>query len=344
MFGLETVVYWNSQAIGWLIVVLLAGLVGVFLLSVEKAGPAARLLGMTFLATAMFNSGYVFAQAVLHPVGAYHRWLTIPAVMTVITVFASFFLNWGRDRAHGRTGGLLLMGSGGAVASLIYFAIANRRTVPRLDFVAAYWDFEQQFPNVLIGVFIAFYLVVLIVVAAHGITHALPGQRRALAGILVAFLVASALPSITNLASRSGQVARNVHVSMTTPLFVIGLFSIAIIYINTTTERTTFMAKIVGVSVATFLLIFQVISMFALEDQEVAYDTARRQDQSLWLAGGRARTRVRYFDRHEFSGLGPVSTRQTESVEGVPSPADSAAEARNALVRAKLVRLENAAR
>ncbi len=339
MFGLETVVYWNASAIGALVVVLMAGLCGAFLFSLRSADRSTLLLALTFLFTAAFNGGYVVAFLVPKSWAAWHRWITVPSVLVVMVFMTAFVGTFGNESAPRNVRRLIGWGLGiGAVATGM-FCWSSWSTSPSFDFTAGAWDFERPGPNVNFAIVIAAYVGVFLVVAARQIVRIPPPSRYALLALCVSFLIASVVPSITNISSRNGSFPRGLHHFLSTILFVVGLFLIAIIYINTTTERTTFMAKIVGVSVVTFLLIFQVISMFALEDQELAYDTARRQDQSLWLAGGRARARVRYFDRHEFSGLGPVSTRQTESAEGNRSAAQSAAEARNTLVRAKLVRL-----
>lgn len=336
MFGLETVVYWNAAAIGALVVVLMAGLCGAFLFSLRSADRSTLLLALTFLFTAAFNGGYVVAFLVPNSWAAWHRWITVPSVLVVITFMTAFVSKFGDDPFPSATRGLIRWGLGlGAVATGM-FCWSSLNTTPTFDFTAGAWDFERPGPNVNFAIGIAAYVGVFLVVAGRQIVRIAPPSRYALLALCVSFLIASVVPSITNITSRNGSFPRGLHHFLSTILFVVGLFLIAIIYINTTTERTTIMAKIVGVSVVTFLLIFQVISMFALADREHVYDSARLQDLALHELGGRTRSRLRYMDRYDFSAGASEARRLVGTDVPAPNDASSAAEVRNVLFYERL--------
>ena len=325
------IIYWNAQAIGALTVVLLAGLVGAFLFTIRPAKVATRMLAVVFAFVALLNVGYVVGQSVFHPAGAWHRLITIFSVNVVIPFFIAFILNFGGD-AHARlTRWVLIVGTAIPFAMAFAFGILAYQAGATYDFTAVSWDFESRAPNVAIAVVIAFGVLAFLGFAVLRASELDRRNRYVLLSMALSFLAASLVPSITNILSRSGQIPRGAHQTLAAGCFMIGLFLIIIIYINTTTERTTFMAKIVGVSVVTYLLLFQFISMFALEDQERAYDGARNRDVSLQLAKRRTRQAIQYIDRHDFGATAEDEREIGAALTRAPRGPIGTAEARNAL-------------
>lgn len=340
----EQWIYWNASAVGTLIVVVFAGLGGTFLMLLRPGSTQSRLLGAVFLSTAVFNCGYLFASLVVLPAGALHRWVTVPAVLVVVAFFAAFLARNGPQPNLRLSRWIVLLGILGVCVATSGFVVLTLSDVAYFDFAAHYWDFANYHANVGVAILITIYLVCLTAVAIYRAFQIPSRARVILLALTVSFLVASAVPSVTNLASRSGTMARALHQSLIVPLFVLGLFLIAIVYVNTTDDRTTFMAKIVGVSVATFLLLFQMISIFALDDRERAYDASRSTDLSLQLISRHPRHPLRYLNKYTFTENGPVAERlprkMSAGAEATPPHLSSGLpEARNTLFLESLKKL-----
>jgi HAMP domain-containing protein len=61
-----------------------------------------------------------------------------------------------------------------------------------------------------------------------------------------------------------------------------------VVFLNTTPDRTSFMSKIIGISLATFLLVMQVLASRTLTRRDVDYDTLKKEEAGRVLLGGRA--------------------------------------------------------
>lgn len=75
---------------------------------------------------------------------------------------------------------------------------------------------------------------------------------------------------------------------------ILGAFVIVIIYMNNTSDKTTFMAKIILVAVVVFLLMLQGIAYFSFQDKETAYDGVKSEQASRFRETGLEPEAMRY--------------------------------------------------
>lgn len=112
-------------------------------------------------------------------------------------------------------------------------------------------------------------------------------QRWALlAQALILFFVMM-IPAVLNSLSRDGRVSRDLFQNAYAIFLVIGLFIMVVVFLNTTPDRTTFMSKIIGISLATFLLIMQVLAYRTLSRRDVDYDTLKKEEAGRVMLGGK---------------------------------------------------------
>ncbi len=108
-----------------------------------------------------------------------------------------------------------------------------------------------------------------------------------LAQALILFFVMM-IPAVLNSLSRDGRVSRELFQNAYAIFLVIGLFILVVVFLNTTPDRTTFMSKIIGISLATFLLIMQVLSYRTLSRRDADFDTLKKEEAGRVLLGGKA--------------------------------------------------------
>ncbi|MCB1304354.1 MAG: SpoIIE family protein phosphatase, partial [Leptospiraceae bacterium] len=81
-----------------------------------------------------------------------------------------------------------------------------------------------------------------------------------------------------NSLSREGVIGRDAFQTTFSLTIVLGMFAIIIIFLNNTRDRTTFLAKLIGISLVTILLVMQALSFFVLGERTRAYDELRVQE------------------------------------------------------------------
>jgi len=97
-------------------------------------------------------------------------------------------------------------------------------------------------------------------------------SRWSLLLISLSFIISMLVPTITNILSMLGKIDRGIHMLIFVFLSIIGWFTVLIIYINSTSDKITFMTKIVGTSIVTILLLIQIISYIIMEIKERDFD------------------------------------------------------------------------
>ncbi|MCB1320114.1 MAG: SpoIIE family protein phosphatase, partial [Leptospiraceae bacterium] len=226
----------------------------------------------------------------------------------------------------------------------VYFAIETFSAPRVYKFAGHYWDFDADAISHKTGLLILFYLFSVYIV---GFWRAIiiKSHRWAILGMTLAFLLATLVPGITNVLSRDGALDRGTHQTMISLTVITGFFILLIIYINTTHDHTTFMAKLAAISLATFMLILTPISLFTLLDKEAAYDQIHRRESQLVLdkqLAGRAADEespdLRYIVRYNFKNDDHnVTYRNNDDVQLHFN--EMRTEHRNAYVRARILAL-----
>lgn len=276
--------YLNFFSLGALIPALFVGLLSLFLFTIHKKSGATFWLGLTFFWMIIFYFPYFPAASYFDPFMAYHRWFTVPFVMLAGLTFAQFFLRFPELKAPRFALILLIVQTLIAlvVAALFIHATLGADRIYKFD--GHYWDFiAPDFVESLTSRLILAYILIVVII---GITRTVTtkGSRLILLGMTVAFIVATIVPGVTNILSRDGAVARGTHQAVINYSVVLGFFTLGVIFINATRDRTTFMAKIVGISLAVFLLVLQSVGYLVLNDRDFAYDEIQHREAELVLS------------------------------------------------------------
>lgn len=256
---------------------------------------ATRHLVLIFGFMTIFFSAYIFSAMIYHPFAAYHRWITVLFVFPVGIHITLFFFHYPEliypklARAMGITLYIISI-----IVAVIFFL--QTYSAPKIfHFSGHYWDFDadnvSKFVSIIILIFIGNFFIL-------GICRFFITKRKERWTILsmnIVFTICIVAPAIANTLSRDGMLDRGTYQVFEDLSVIVGFFIVAIIYINNTKDRSNFMTKIIGISLATLLLIFQGLSYFALQDIEDAYDSMRIKDMKLALKAGQKMHGLQYI-------------------------------------------------
>jgi tetratricopeptide (TPR) repeat protein/HAMP domain-containing protein len=282
---LSASLFLNFYSFGTLLVTIFTALFAIFFLSLSNKSKSTFHLGLAFLFLSLFNLGYLFASSYYDPGAAYHRWMTVGFILPAILHFGQFFLNYPRN-THPRMARLILrIQYAIAITTTIIFIYVTTQSGKKFHFTGHYWDFDAEPVSKLVAVMIILFSIGNFLITGIWRAYTCQGkERRVILLMVFAMLIAAIVPNYTNIASRDGQLERSTYLLSLVVCFVLGFFMISIIYINSTKDRTSFMAKIVSITVVTMMFIMQSLSMIIMKDQDRDYDASKKDQMERVFA------------------------------------------------------------
>lgn len=260
----------NYYSFGSLLVFIVSLLLGIFFLSLKDKTTSTLHFGIGFILIAIFQLGYFLAAFIYHPIAAYHRWLTGGFILPAILHFGQFMIRWPGNENR-KLANILLYGQWFiallAVSSFVYFtAISDKK----YHFTAHHWDFNAEDASKYLGLMIALYsLINFFIFPIYRVIFQLKKRNRLImVSYIISFFFAAFIPNLFNVLSRDGVMERSTYLTSLVILFYFAFFLITIIFINTSTEKTTFMIKIVGISFVTVMLILEQLALIYDQEKE----------------------------------------------------------------------------
>ena len=233
----------------------------------------------------IFQSAYIPASSFFEPLGAYHRWVTVLFVLLSGVAITQFLLRYPKN-SHPRLSQAIL------VIHLIVAIVASGVFISKTihaekvyHFDGHYWDFDADVISHITGLVIFSYMITFYVLGYWRAYIFKNKNRWGAIGLTTGFLLSTLIPGVTNILSRDGALDRGAHQTTLVLFVAIGFFMVVMVYINTTRDQSTFMAKIVGISLLTILLVMQFVSYFSLQDKDQAYNAVHLKDVTLTLRG-----------------------------------------------------------
>ncbi|MDZ4724952.1 MAG: SpoIIE family protein phosphatase [Leptospira sp.] len=277
----------NYYTFGSLIVTVLIGILSIFFLTLKDKTQSTKHLGLACFFLSLFQFGYLVGAFYYHPIAAYHRWFTGGFILFGIIHFGQFFFRFPNNEDKKIADILLYITYAIASIVVIWFLIQTSSSEKKYHFTAHHWDFNAEGASKLLGICIALYsFKTFILLPGYRLIKMEKGKRRALTTLTLAALVAAIVPNITNVMSRDGAMERSTYLTAVVLFFTLAFFLITLVFINVSTERTTFMVKIVGISFVTMLLIMQAFSFLVDREKELAFDSYSIQKSLRALEGG----------------------------------------------------------
>ncbi|MBE8399178.1 SpoIIE family protein phosphatase [Leptospira borgpetersenii] len=293
-------VLFNYYSFGSLLVTITTFFLAVFFLSLKRKTVATYHLGIAFLVFGLFEIGYFMAAFYYHPIAAYHRWLTGCLILPTITHFTQFFIRYPNN--YNKKFGFWMMVFqhllGFVVACFfIYLTFISEKIY---HFTAHHWDFNALIASKYLALLIALYSVIaFIIVPSWRIITDKERKRFAIFLFSLGFMIAAFYPNIANVLSRDGYMERSTYMTSNVIFFIAAFSVVVIVFINSSTEKTTFMVKIVGVTLFTICLIMQALVFISNQDKESEYDSLHIVNSERVLESGRSNGDVQYALRYD---------------------------------------------
>ncbi len=266
-------VYHNFFTVCALIPTVFSIVTGIIFLAIKNRSKASKNLGLGFIFMGLFFFGYFIAAVVYHPIGAFHRWITVFNVFACFMFYMRFCLFF-PDENSGKA-----MKYTSYVITFVSILVFLSFVIYSVTYGKIYFNFEShnyEFEANIIDKFLPLYILFLTVsILAFGIWKTIitkDKSRWSVFFIILLVFIGIFIPGIANILSRFGYLGRDIYQVTQDLSSLFGYFAVSIIYINSTKDRTTFFTKIITITFATFLLVFQIISFFNLKDLEKSYN------------------------------------------------------------------------
>ncbi|HQL84171.1 MAG TPA: methyl-accepting chemotaxis protein, partial [Spirochaetota bacterium] len=132
--------------------------------------------------------------------------------------------------------------------------------------------------------------------------------------LCVMYLVGTIVPAVLNTMSRDGLVDREVFNNSWVIINLTGFFLLTITYLNNAKDRYSFIGKIIGIALVTFLIMLQFSSYLSLQERNEAFDEIYRKEAAMVFKGDAMTESSRYYftysvkkdDMVKSEGIDPV--------------------------------------
>ncbi len=274
-------VYFDFFAIGALIPAFLTGLLGYFFITMKSKSAASLHFGIAFIISTIFYFAYFFAAAIYHPYAAYHRWFTVVTVMIQILHFSLAVFSYPEVRFPRFRKIYISLVYLISISLMIYFFKESYNAGKVFQFAGHYWDFDADHASKIIS---PYFILLIFFIFVAGVWRAVVNrgiERWAVLLMGSIIFVSLVIPGITNLLSRDGLLDRGTYQLTQNISSMLGVFIAVIIFLNTTKDRSSFMSKILIVTVITLLVMVQGFTYYSLQDQEKSFDLLLKSETHL---------------------------------------------------------------
>ena len=289
----------HSFSIGSLIGAVFFGIMAFFLLSVKNRARATTHLGTSYAILSLFNLGYVISSSVYHPMAAYHRWITVPTILFAICHSVLFMYNYPYEKSRKSTRRIMIVYYSIIILVTLVFVFKTLQSDIVYHFRGHYWDFDADQISKIVALVIIVFLLTYVLL---GIWRSIRSERKyrtALLLLVLTYIFASMVPSITNTLSRDGVISRDVFHNSWVVFNVLGFFLVAVVYMNNTDERISFMGKLIGISLVMVMIFLQFAGFVFLGDSETAYNQIYRRSAHSVVASQKPEYDAQYLVSYE---------------------------------------------
>ena len=251
---------------------------GIYFLSVKGGSTAMRFLAVLLICAGMMNVAYFISSTFLDSAAAYHRWITVPFGLAMSVMPTHLYLRYPTNRWPRFSRWLLMVQLVIITVAASFFFVDSLNASVVYHFDGHYWDFVAEKGTKVVALVILLNTVAQLSAGVAKIIVTKGRERWPVIGIVVFLFACGFAQGLTNSLSRDGVIGRDVFQTTFSLTVVLGLFAITVIYMNNTRDRTSFLAKIIGISMVTLLLVMQALSFSVLSERTRAYDQLRSKE------------------------------------------------------------------
>jgi HAMP domain-containing protein len=302
--------YFSYNSVGVFAAFLILFIMQIYLFTKKDKTPPTYWLAGTFFGFSILLFGYTFAYSVFSPSGAYHRYMTVcftlfanvcytgfgyyfprndrpreakivlPIAFTIAALasFEFIFRTISMEKFYNFTSHTYNFDYGGGTAVVILltqflaFIILARKTIRYSSYDGRFinWlikpDSASGYPKFILARFLVGWIKFLNPKGKDA--HAAKSFAKS---IMILLTIA-----ICNVLNKNGIISYDLYALIFSNLTLFACFYIFITYLNNSPEPTSFMVKLVGVSVVTVVFVLGYISNITLSISEEDYDNQRK--------------------------------------------------------------------
>ncbi len=334
-------IYFNFFTIGALIPSIFMGVLAYFFISMKNKSKVSFHFGIVFFLSVIFGLSYAVSASFYHPLSAFHRWFTVPTVMILlfhysIAVFSFPDVRFPRFRKI-----FIILGYLVSIAVVLIFFRESYNSGKVFLFAGHYWDFDADRASKLVGAFLILFIS-LILISGIVRTFLNRGIERWAVLIMSIFLFSSfMIPGITNILSRDGLLDRGTYQLAQNLSSMTGAFIVVIIFLNITKDRSSFMSKILIVTLTTLLLMVQGFTYYSLQDQEKSFDLLLEAETHLSIKTDSYPDDMKYMAAYSGKDDAFSVKYLKENNSGTPDFSEIDHEFHNTLIYEKIRHIDN---
>jgi HAMP domain-containing protein len=273
--------YFTDFAVGSLIPACFLLVMSVFLLQIKEKSRATLHLGIAWGFFGLIPSSYIFTSGLYDPSMAYLRWVNAAITILFSLHVCLFFFHFPETRRPTVAKWFMIIGWLFFLGLWLSFVSSTIHAGRVYRFSGHFWDLDADKFQELIARLILLSVVIVMVVGLWRSIVTKGSDKKIVLAIFLCFILGIIPPAVANVLSREGVISRATFIFIYN-LFIVVFFSLVfLIYINNTKDKTSFLAKIIGISLVTFFLALQVITSFTLDDKERAFDEITRSHAKL---------------------------------------------------------------
>lgn len=289
----------DYYSIGSIIPTLFLFITAASLYKIQDKSRSTRVLTNSLFLFGCFVASYIVASTFYHPMAAFHRWSTVLFVLTLLSTMSQIFFEF-PDPIHTKAARILLRVMLGVSLGFTGWFMAQTMEASFVyHFEGHYFDFDADEASYVISLVIFAFFAIVVGLGTWRTIITKGRERWGVLGMVVGIISAAGLPAYLNTLSREGGLDRGTFQTTFDLCIILGLFVIVIIYLNNTSDKTTFMAKIILVAVVVFLLVLQGVSYFSFQDKEIAYDGVKSEQANRFRESGVEPEAMRYAIRYD---------------------------------------------
>ncbi|MCP4136255.1 MAG: SpoIIE family protein phosphatase [bacterium] len=312
-----------------------------FLVTIKKKSKATFHLGMAYIFVAIFNFAYFIAAGFYDSGAAYHRWLTVGVILITETHINMFLYHLHENKYPRFARGFLIAQY--VVAFLVtgYFIYSTIGSDKIFHFRGDYWDFDLDGASIIVGRVVQVYVLIAIAITIWKFATIKSKKRWNVIFLSLTYLIVSAAPSVLNIISRTGSMDRGMFQVSWDLLNILGFFLLSIVYINTTKDKTSFITKIISISLVSLLLVLQGLTYYSFRDKEEAYDAIHLAYATHYLEH-HGDSHAKYITSYSFNEKKEDRLKLLQSKSGtsiVVDPREIEPSYRNTIIREKIKKL-----
>lgn len=262
----------NYFTLGALISTLFMAFLSFLIFQMPKRSKATNHLGYLFLFMFFFYLSYVLSHGFSNAPTYITRWTSILSAMGAGVHALQFLIHFPNETKQPIAKVIFWVQYAVTLVAGIIMAYTMHKAPYYYLFNSHFWESDSLEMQKYLGVVNLLFFVLIAVVGTVRTIMEKGKTRYTILSLNLAFIMLSVVPGILNVLSRDGLIERSVYMVLTVILNLIGYFIIFVLYINSTRDRSTILARLIGVSVVSIMLIMQALCFLWINREEVVFD------------------------------------------------------------------------